>query len=337
MSLNIENKIFDYRTKYKMIDIGGKNTSHRRACVFGSIYVGKDVFNLIKEKRIEKGNPLTLAEIAGINAAKKTSDLLTLCHQINLDNIFFNIIMNEKEYVINIYCIVTASAKTGVEMEAMVGVNIALLTIYDLTKKFNPFVFIKNVKLLYKDGGENGLVLGSINDVPIHLRKYFSETNLYFEKISVVLITVSDRASIGIYKNISGQVLFDFFKIRKANILDSIVLPDDKNLLKNIIENYVKKHKPNIIITSGGTGLSSRDITNDVLLKICEKTIPGIGEYLRYTGSAYSKMSWLSGTMAGIYKNSLLISLPGNPSAVCESLDSLQPLLVHSIKIINKL
>ena len=229
MLSNFKNNFHDSNAKYKMIDISNKNISYRRACVTGSIYVGKDVFNLIKEKQIEKGDPLTLAEVAGINAAKKTSDLLLLCHQINIDNIFFNVIMNEKNYIIDIYCVVSAFAKTGVEMEAMSGVSVALLTIYDLTKKFNPFIFIKNIKLLYKDGGENGLVLGSINDVPIHLRKYFSNTSFCFKNISVILITVSDRSSLGIYKNISGQVLFDFFKIRNANIIDNIVIPDDEN------------------------------------------------------------------------------------------------------------
>ena len=324
-------------TRYKMIDIGHKNLSYRRACVYGSIYVGKDVFSLIKNKCIEKGDPLILAEIAGINAAKKTSELLTLCHQINIDNIFFNIEMDEDNYSIYIYCIISAFAKTGVEMEAMTGVNIALLTIYDLTKKFNPFIFIKNIKLLYKDGGENGLVLGSIHNIPIHLRHYFLNTSSSFKGISIILITISDRASVGIYKNISGQVLFDFFKIRSANIITQIIIPDDKNIIKNILKKCVIKYNPNIILTSGGTGLSHRDITSSVLYNLIDKDIPGIGEYLRQSGAAFSNTSWLSRTMAGIYKKSLLVSLPGNPSGVCESLNILQPLLLHAIKIINKL
>lgn len=320
-----------------MIDIGHKNLSYRRACVLGSIYIGKDVFILIRDKRIEKGDPLTLSEVAGINAAKKTSELLTLCHQINIDNIFFNTVMDEKNYSIDIYCIISAFAKTGVEMEAMAGVSVALLTIYDLTKKFNPFIFIKNIKLLYKDGGENGLVLGSIHNIPIHLRNYFSNTNLSFNNISIILLTISDRASLGIYKNISGQILFDFFKIRKANIITHIIIPDDENILKNILKKCTIKYCPNIILASGGTGLSKRDITTNVFSNIIEKDIPGIGEYLRQVGSTFSNTAWLSRAMAGVYKKSLLLSLPGNPSGVCESLNMLQPLLLHAIKTINKL
>ena len=123
------------RTTYNMINISNKCISLRRACVSGTIYVGKEVFNLIKEHKIEKGDVLSLAEIAGINAAKKTSSFILLCHQVNIENIFLNLIMDKDTYSISAYCIVFANAKTGVEMEAMIGVCAALSTIYDLTKK----------------------------------------------------------------------------------------------------------------------------------------------------------------------------------------------------------
>ncbi|HIH2763416.1 MAG TPA: cyclic pyranopterin monophosphate synthase MoaC [Candidatus Azoamicus sp.] len=122
------------QNEYRMIDISKKHNSYRRACVYGSIYVGKKVFFLIKNKKIEKGDPLILAEISGINAAKNISNLLILAHQINIENIFLNIVMDDVNFKIYIYCIVIANSKTGVEMEAMCGVAISLLTIYDLTK-----------------------------------------------------------------------------------------------------------------------------------------------------------------------------------------------------------
>lgn len=327
----VASKIF-----YKMINICNKNISYRRACVMGSIYVGKEVFFLIKHKKIEKGDPLLLAEVAGINAAKNTSNILLLCHQINIENVFLNVVMDEKNYLIKIYCVVFAHAKTGVEMEAMSGVSAALLTIYDLTKKLNPFIFINKIMLLYKDGGENGLVLGSVNDIPLHLRHFFFVSGVLFENITVVLITLSDRASFGRYKNLSGQVLVDFFNMKKARVLDCIIIPDDEDIFFNILKSVVDKYAPNIIITSGGTGLSDRDITNCVLSKICTKIVPGIGELLRSAGAHYSSTSWLSCSFAGIYKKSFIISLPGNPSAVFEGLNMLDKLLLHSVNLINK-
>ncbi len=136
---------------YKMIDISKKNISFRKACVTGSINIGKNVFNLIKNKEIEKGDPLILAEIAGINAVKNTSALILLCHQINIENTQIKIEIDEKNYKINVYCIVFSNSKTGVEMEAMCGVYAALLTIYDLTKKYNQLNKVIELKYLSED------------------------------------------------------------------------------------------------------------------------------------------------------------------------------------------
>lgn len=325
------------KTYYKMIDIGKKNVSYRRACVSGSIYVGESVFYLIKNNLIEKGNPILLAEIAGINAAKNTSNLILLCHQINIENVFLNLVMDDINFIINVYCIVCAHAKTGVEMEAMCGVNAALLTIYDLTKKFDPFIYIQEIKLLFKDGGENGLVLGSINNVPNHLRKYFLSIDIDFIGLSVVLITVSNRGSAGFYRDISGQILFDYFSVRNAKVLTFLVVPDDKDILSNILKNTIKRYSPDVVFISGGTGLSSKDITSSVLLSLSDKLVPGIGELLRSNGSVYSYTSWLSCSMSCVCDNSLIISLPGNPSAVFEGLGILQRILLHAVKVIKKL
>ncbi len=330
-------KYFYNKTSYKMINISDKNISYRRACVVGSIYVGKEVFYLIKNKKIEKGDPLLLAEIAGINAAKNTSNLLLLCHQVNIENVFLNLVMDESRYIINIYCIVLAYAKTGVEMEGMCGVSLGLLTIYDLTKKLNPFILIKDIKLLFKDGGENGLVLGSIKDVPLHLKRFFFDEKLSLVDIKMVLVTVSDRASIGRYKDVSGQILLDYSCLKKAKVLDYIIIPDEKHILTNILKKKVNYFLPNLVVITGGTGPYKRDITSDVLLSLCGKIIPGIGEMLRVNGSNFSSLSCLSYSIAGVYKKSLIISLPGNPSAVYESLSILQNIFIHSINIINKL
>lgn len=322
---------------YKIIDISLKSISYRRACVFGSIYLGKDVFFLIKNKKIDKGDPLVLAEIAGINAAKNTANLILLCHQINIENVFLDVSLNESTNSVDIYSIVFAHSKTGVEMEAMTSVVIALLTIYDLTKKFNPFIYINDVKLLFKDGGENGLVIGSLNNLPNNFKKYFLEKEIYFNDISVLIIIISDRASLGRYEDLSGKFLADFFISKNAKFLEKIIIPDDKFILLNVLKNIIDMKSPNIIITSGGTGISERDITIDVVNNLCYKIIPGLGEFLRIKGSVYSDNSWLSRSMAGIYKKTLIVCLPGRPSAVLECSNFLSKLLLHAVSIINEL
>jgi cyclic pyranopterin phosphate synthase len=145
------------KNSFNMIDVSSKKETFRRALASGKIYVGKEVFNLIKNKQMPKGDPVTLAEVAAVLGVKKTSELIPLCHPLPIDHTATKIILIDEEYSLEVYCVVSAVAKTGVEMEAIMGVNAALITIYDLSKIVNPHLKIDNVKLLIKEGGKSGL------------------------------------------------------------------------------------------------------------------------------------------------------------------------------------
>ena len=145
------------KNSFNMIDVSSKKETFRRALASGKIYVGKEVFNLIKNKEMPKGDPLTLAEVSAILGVKKTSELIPLCHPLPIDHTATKIIMHEDDSSLEVFCVVSAVAKTGVEMEAIMGVNAALITIYDLSKIVNTHLRIDTVKLLIKDGGKSGL------------------------------------------------------------------------------------------------------------------------------------------------------------------------------------
>ena len=145
------------KNSYNMVDVSSKKETFRRALASGKIYVGKEVFNLIKEKKMPKGDPITLAEISAVLGVKKTSELIPLCHPLPIDHTATKILMNEVDTSLEVFCIVSAVTKTGVEMEAIMGVNAALITIYDLSKIINPHLKIDNIKLLIKEGGKSGL------------------------------------------------------------------------------------------------------------------------------------------------------------------------------------
>ena len=145
------------KNSFKMIDVSKKKETFRRALASGKIYVGNDVFELIKNKEMPKGDPITLAEVSAILGVKKTSEIIPLCHPLPIDHTASKIIMNDKDNSLQVFCVVSAVAKTGVEMEAIMGVNAALITIYDLCKIVNPHLEINNVKLLIKEGGKTGL------------------------------------------------------------------------------------------------------------------------------------------------------------------------------------
>ena len=130
------------KNSFNMIDVSSKKETFRRALASGKIYVGKEVFDLIKNKQMPKGDPVTLAEVAAVLGVKKTSELIPLCHPLPIDHTATKIILIDEDYSLEVYCVVSAVAKTGVEMEAIMGVNAALTTIYDLSKIVNPHLKI---------------------------------------------------------------------------------------------------------------------------------------------------------------------------------------------------
>ena len=140
-----------------MVDVSSKKETFRRALASGKIFVGKEVFNLIKNKTMPKGDPLSLAEVAAVLGVKKTSELIHLCHTLAIDHTASKIVMNDKDNSLEVFCVVSTYSKTGVEMEAIMGVNAALITIYDLSKIVNPNLKIDNIRLLIKEGGKSGL------------------------------------------------------------------------------------------------------------------------------------------------------------------------------------
>ena len=158
-----KNKLEDSLSKlfsnsgYKMVDVSEKNITHRKALATGEIVLGAEVIKLIKNKKMPKGDPITLAEVSAVLGVKKTSELIPLCHPLPIDHTATKIIMNEVDSSLEVFCVVSAVAKTGVEMEAIMGVNAALITIYDLSKIVNPHLKIDNVRLLIKEGGKSGL------------------------------------------------------------------------------------------------------------------------------------------------------------------------------------
>ncbi len=161
--MNKNNKLEESLTKlfstsgYKMVDVSDKAITHRKALASGEILLGSKIIDMIKNKKMPKGDPLSIAEVAGINGVKKTSELIPLCHPLSLDHISLHAEINDEKNSVIVYCLVSANSKTGVEMEALSGVNSALLAIYDLSKIVEPNLKITNTKLLVKSGGKKGL------------------------------------------------------------------------------------------------------------------------------------------------------------------------------------
>jgi cyclic pyranopterin phosphate synthase len=141
---------------WSMADVSAKAATHRIAVAGGAIRVGQEAFDRIRRGTMPKGDPLAMAEIAGIQAAKQTPSLIPLCHPISLNRVMIHSVLRPETHSIELFCVAEIAEKTGVEMEALTGLSIALLTIWDLTKPVNPALEITGTRLLYKSGGKSG-------------------------------------------------------------------------------------------------------------------------------------------------------------------------------------
>ena len=139
-----------------MVDVSGKEVTHRTASAVGRISMSRDCFDMVAQGRAKKGDVLGVAQVAGIMAAKRTGELIPLCHRLNLTGTKVAFHLLPEDCAIEAVCTVRCDGKTGVEMEALTGVSAALLTVYDMCKAADRGMLISDIHLLEKHGGKSG-------------------------------------------------------------------------------------------------------------------------------------------------------------------------------------
>ncbi|UPT76135.1 MAG: molybdopterin-binding protein [Elusimicrobiota bacterium] len=225
---------------------------------------------------------MALAEAAGIMAAKKTPDILPLCHPLSLDQVSVTITLDAARSAASVTCTCSLSAKTGVEMEALTGCMAALLCLYDLIKPVDPALEITDVRLQYKEGGKKGFWKHpkEKNGTPPSAA---TTTKRKVTRIgTAAVVTVSDRVHAKKYKDTSGPALAFGLERIGLTIKERHVVPDDQHAIVSILRRASRG--VDLIVLTGGTGLSPRDVTPEAVLAVCDRVIPGIGESLRALG-----------------------------------------------------
>ncbi len=146
----------DAQGNARMVDIGDKEIMARQAIAAGGIRVSRECFDAVSSGNVSKGDVLGAARVAGIMAAKRTSELIPLCHSLRLTGCQVDLMLDEAALEIIAMCTVRCDGKTGVEMEALCGVSVALLTVYDMCKALDKRMVIGNIRLVEKTGGKSG-------------------------------------------------------------------------------------------------------------------------------------------------------------------------------------
>jgi len=142
--------------KAQMVDISEKNVTLRTAQAYAEVRVSEKVMKAIKENNVKKGDVLTVAKIAGIQAGKKTAELIPLCHNILINKINVELKLNEEKKIVEINSFAKTESKTGIEMEALTAASAAALTVYDMCKALDKSMVISEIKLISKTGGKSG-------------------------------------------------------------------------------------------------------------------------------------------------------------------------------------
>lgn len=147
---------FNEQGKARMVDVGEKPVTHRTAVATAAVRMSADTFQLIQTGGVKKGDVLTVAQIAGIMGAKKTSELIPMCHPVAVNGIDLSFGLDEENCRVEIFASVSCDQRTGVEMEALTAVSVAALTIYDMCKAVQKDMEITDIRLLEKTGGVHG-------------------------------------------------------------------------------------------------------------------------------------------------------------------------------------
>lgn len=315
-----------------MIDVGAKPVTRRRAVARGTAELSPAAFAALRDGRNPKGQVLALAEAAGIAAAKKTSDLIPLCHPLPLSRVGVRFELDPTKNAVTVFCEAIAEAKTGVEMEALSGVNGALLTIYDLSKAIDPVITLSGIRLDLKEGGKSGHW-----ENPAHERKepVAAQSGL-LAGVRAAVLTVSDRVSRREADDLSGPRARALLEQQGAGVVHTGVIADEKDAIAAAIRWAARE--ASLVVLTGGTGLGPRDVTPEAVAASCERLVPGLGELLRQEGARHTPMSWLSRSVAGIctgpsHGPTLVVALPGSVRAVEQGLATLSPLLPHALQI----
>ncbi len=297
-----------------MVDITHKNNTLRTAVAQAIVKVGSSkTIDAIKAKKIPKGDVFEMAKTAGLFAVKRTSDIIPDCHPLPIEYTSIEYTINNLEIIIDIT--VKTIYKTGVEVEAMHGASVVALTMYDMLKPIDKNIEISTIKLLHKKGGKSS---------------YKDNGKPY----SAGVVVCSDSIAAGHKEDRAGKTIITKLKECGVQINSYSIIPDERSEIQEKVKD-LKTSGNDLIIFTGGTGLSPRDVTPEAIVPLLDRRIPGIEETIRNYGQNRMPYAMLSRSVSGIIGDSIVLALPGSTNGAKESMEAIFPSILHLFKVLK--
>ncbi|MEI5717223.1 bifunctional molybdenum cofactor biosynthesis protein MoaC/MoaB [Acinetobacter baumannii] len=300
-----------------MKNVGMKPESYRVAKAQAILYAPPHCIELLRQGNTEKGDALKTARVAGILAAKRTDELIPLCHPLP---IYRADVEYELEHdFVKIIAVVETIGPTGVEMEALTAASLAGLTIYDMLKPHcePEELWMDQCKLLKKKGGKS------------HFKRVLRQP------VSAAVIVLSDTVAAGRKPDTAGKSVVETLTEAGFDPIHYQILPDEADDLKELVLELTKSYA--CIMTVGGTGIGKRDITVDTLEPLLERKLDGLMEAARSFGQKRTPYAAMSRGVAGFIDRSLVVTLPGSRGGASESMAAILPALVHIFDVCRDL
>ena len=297
-----------------MRDVSIKQSTLRTARATAVLAVSPATIEAVRTGNVPKADPLGVARVAGIQAAKNTSLLIPYCHQVPLDYVGVTIALEDSQIVINTE--VKAIWKTGVEMEALVAASTSALTLYDMLKIIDDRMEIQSVRLLEKKGGKSG-------------------SRDSAEGLTAAVLVMSDSVSRGEKEDLSGKLLVE--RLRGLGFKVSIlkIIPDDCPRIVKELNDLSQDGGVDMVVTTGGTGAGPRDVTPEATLSVIERRLEGVEEALRTYGGDRIPTAMLSRGVAGIRGKTVIVNLPGSRGGAEDGIHALFPGILHVFRMMR--
>ncbi len=292
-----------------MVNITHKAPTLRKAIATAIVQVSSQgTIDAINNRLVPKGDVFEFARAAGLLAIKKTSDVIPDCHPLPVE--YASITYKINQLALSISVEVHTIYKTGVEVEAMHGAAVTALVIYDMLKPIDHQVEILHIRLQEKTGGKTDL--GTAEKKPL----------------TSSVIVCSDSISNGKGIDTAGKSIVNILQNYLSPVPEYRIIPDDFDTIQTSLKEAVSRNT-NLVIFTGGTGLSKRDRTPDAVEPLIERSIPGIMETARSYGQSRTRYAMLSRGVAGFINDTLVLTLPGSQKGAEETMQAIFPQLLH--------